>query len=284
MRREWSDIENDVVVDAYLRMLRLELAREPYVKKDQNQEVQRKTGRSRGSVEFKLQNVSAVLREMDFPTIRGYRPYVNFQKSLRDAVIRAMKRSDDLVPIALESLSESVRSDVAVDFKWHVIPPPVMEFSRDQEFLQAARRVDFTQLEYQNRRLGVAGERIVAHRERLRLTTVGRGDLAEKVEHVSLTQGDGMGYDVLSYNDDGQEKYIEVKTTRLGPYWPSIVTRNEVEFSEVESDRFELHRVFAFNEKKSTAGLYILEGAISNSFSLDPTEFKAIPRNVVRAG
>ena len=45
---------------------------------------------------------------------------------------------------------------------------------------------------------------------------LGRPDLAEKVIHVSQIEGDGAGYDIKSFHEDGTVKYIEVKTTRGG--------------------------------------------------------------------
>jgi hypothetical protein len=59
-----------------------------------------------------------------------------------------------------------------------------------------------------NRRLGRLGEEFVALLERHRLRTVGRDDLAQKVQWVTATIGDGLGFDVLSFDDaDGSEAY-----------------------------------------------------------------------------
>lgn len=35
----------------------------------------------------------------------------------------------------------------------------------------------------------------------------------QNVQHLSRLQGDGLGYDIYSINDDGSPRYIEVKTT-----------------------------------------------------------------------
>ena len=34
------------------------------------------------------------------------------------------------------------------------------------------------------------------------------------VVHVAKVEGDGAGYDIKSYTSDGEQKFIEVKTTR----------------------------------------------------------------------
>jgi hypothetical protein len=56
----------------------------------------------------------------------------------------------------------------------------------------------------------------VAELERRRLREAGRDDLADRVEWVAETCGDGIGFDVLSFSEtDGAEKFVEVKTTGL---------------------------------------------------------------------
>ena len=60
--------------------------------------------------------------------------------------------------------------------------------------------------------IGLAGERLVYERERERLMGAGRTELAEAVTLVSSTNREA-GYDVLSFDDDGTERHIEVKAT-----------------------------------------------------------------------
>src|SRR5215467_424001 len=65
-----------------------------------------------------------------------------------------------------------------------------------------------------NRQLGLAGEEAVLVAERMSLIAAGRGGLADRVVHVAKLEGDGAGYDIKSYTLGGEEKFIEVKTTR----------------------------------------------------------------------
>ena len=57
----------------------------------------------------------------------------------------------------------------------------------------------------------MAGEQFVLSFEKARLTQAGRPDLAAKVEHVAAA-GAMVGFDVLSFDTTGRERYIEVKT------------------------------------------------------------------------
>ena len=75
----------------------------------------------------------------------------------------------------------------------------------------------------------------------------GRDDLAARIEWVALTCGDGLGFDILSFDEvDDSEQLLEVKTTGLGKLFPFYVTENEVRCSEDCLSRFRLYRVFDF--------------------------------------
>jgi len=64
-----------------------------------------------------------------------------------------------------------------------------------------------------NKKLGDRGEKIVMDLEKARLLQAGRKDLAKSIERVSL-KSDSLGYDILSFDNDGTKRYIEVKATR----------------------------------------------------------------------
>ncbi len=75
-------MENKTIVADYIDMPAKELRSDPFVRAKHNRRVQRLTGRLRGSIEYKHQNISAVMRESCLPYIRGYLPAENYQHSL----------------------------------------------------------------------------------------------------------------------------------------------------------------------------------------------------------
>ena len=80
---DWSDREIDLIVTDYFDMLQLERLGQPYVKAERNRALQELMGRSRGSIEFKHQNISAVLYfKLGLDWITGYKPMANYQKAL----------------------------------------------------------------------------------------------------------------------------------------------------------------------------------------------------------
>lgn len=107
--------------------------------------------------------------------------------------------------------------------------------------------------------------------EKDRLIKAGRPELAEKVKHVSRDEGDGAGYDIQSYNEDGSIIYIEVKSTRGNIGTPFEISANEVEFSRENADKFYLYRIFNLSKQPF---LIIIPGAIEETFEMKPTSFR----------
>ena len=93
------------------------------------------------------------------------------------------------------------------------------------------------------KRIGDRGEQIVLRTERLILEDSGRPDLAEKVEQISK-HDDSVGYDIKSYDDNGLEKYIEVKST-LKPvgFCNLFISSNELRISK-NKDNYYFYIVF----------------------------------------
>jgi hypothetical protein len=134
---------------------------------------------------------------------------------------------------------------------------------------------DYAILDAANRKLGSAGERLVIEHEKRVLLAAGRPDLAAQVRHVAELEGDGAGYDVLSFNSDGEKKFIEVKTTRGDASADFYVSRNELAFSESHCENYVLYRVFNYEPEKNTAEFCVAKGPLNaNGFRLVPVQYR----------
>src|SRR5580704_15923188 len=84
----WQDDELDAIVADYFAMLAADLSGQPYVKSRHSAAIMAQIGRTHRSVEFKHQNISAVLDELGMPWIPGYKPKRNYQNAIFDAIDR----------------------------------------------------------------------------------------------------------------------------------------------------------------------------------------------------
>jgi len=134
---------------------------------------------------------------------------------------------------------------------------------------------DHAEKDARNRRLGFAGELAVFEAERQSLLACGRPDLADRLIHVAKIEGDGAGYDIKSFTPEGQEKFIEVKTTKGGPQTGFYVSSHEVRFASEHADRYYLYRVFDFDERHATGRMFVQRGDLGRSFTLTAIQFKA---------
>ncbi len=274
---DWSEAEVAATVADYLAMLMAELSGQVVNKSAHRRALLSKLNeRSESAVEFKHANISAAMLELGLPYIKGYQPRSNFQ---RDALLREIEvqisqhpRFDKVVAdaVAREAI-ELEREDFAAVKE--PAPERQLEVREPLPWRQPrAFKRDYLEREAANSSLGRAGEDFVVRFERWRLLQLGLAQLAEKVEHVAVTKGDGLGYDILSFDLSGERRYIEVKTTAFGKRTPFFVSSNEVEFARSESDRFRLYRVFDFREEPR---FFELAGRIESNCSLDPHSFKA---------
>lgn len=277
--QDWRRDEVELIVSDYLGMLLSELAGQPYNKSaHRRQLMERLPGRSSGSIEFKHCNISAVMLELGFPYVQGYQPRSNFQRGmLMDVVSQQVARHAQLDAVALSAVERPAVAARLSDFSKVLSQAP--QRSRDlraQEgdvwHQRAAIRRDYLAREEHNRSLGQAGEVFALDFERWRLVQMGVGQLAEKVRHVSATEGDGLGYDIHSFEPDGSDRFIEVKTTSFGERTPFFVSANEVRFARVHERSFRLYRLFDF---RKSPRLFELAGPIEQHCQLDATTFRA---------
>ena len=242
-RRNWTDEELDLIIADYFAMQDDEAAGKPYSKAEHNRVLQGHLDRTEGSIEFKHQNISAVLLKLGLPRITGYVPAANYQK----AIIPAIDRYLSAHPRALHP--ERIVEGLAEQRGLFVgMPPPLLPVAparADMERL--VRKFNPVERDFRNRRLGRDGEELVFHHERQRLQRLDRPDLAKKIRWISEELGDGAGYDILSFDPSGKERLLEVKTTVGADVTPFYITRNELSLATERPDAFRLCHVFDFS-------------------------------------
>lgn len=274
----WDWLECEAIVADYFEMMGLVLKGERYNKAQHRRNLQPQlNNRSDGSIEFKHQNISAILIELGYPYIAGYKPAFNYQQQLKDVVRMHLAESR-------QSLEKQVNAFIKQD------PPPINDFDWS-DVLESApemlpprpqtemreftpRYFNFAEREVINRRLGERGEEFVLHFEKNRLIHSNRDDLAKEVEWTTKARGDGAGYDIRFFNqEDDKELFIEVKTSNCGKHQPFYISENEVAFSKENAAQYSLYRVFNF---KRAPKLFMLPGDVNQNVQLVINSYKAI--------
>lgn len=114
------------------------------------------------------------------------------------------------------------------------------------------RKIDWDGIHESRKLTGRKGEEIAVIIEKEYLENIGRKDLAERVKNLADEQGDGLGYDILSYFADGRKKYIEVKSTVNNIEAPYYLSINELNFLKEHPEDYFLYRILISNEEAPT--------------------------------
>ena len=129
------------------------------------------------------------------------------------------------------------------------VVPPTLTVANEpmpERLQQLVQKFDPVERDHRNRSLGKAGEVFVVDLERRQLTQGDRSDLARKVRWIAAEDGDGAGYDILSFNLGGQVRLIEVKTTNGSARTPFFLTRNECRLATERPAEWRIYRVHLF--------------------------------------
>lgn len=274
---DWTDQQNDAIVADYFAMLADDEAGRPYSKAEHNRRLQEAIGRPRGSIEYKHQNISAVLKGLGEDWIPGYKPAFNFQGSLVDAVVRWLATHPTwLSPETRLSLAGGSSSRVQETPALWIGPPATLGNAPPPDELEQmqhiARRFDVAERDARNRALGRAGEERIVRHERSSLAAGGRDDLADRVRWVSEQDGDGAGYDIASFEIDGRPRLIEVKATNGWERTPFHISRNELAVADERRRDWCLVRLWNFARNPRA---FELRPPLDAHVSLMPTSFQA---------
>lgn len=136
-------------------------------------------------------------------------------------------------------------------------------------------KVNWKAINRDNFTVGESGEFCVLKYEERKLREFNLEHLIEKMEHTSRGEGDGVGYDIKSFNEKGEEIYIEVKSTTKNSRGSFYMTPTEIKRAKELNEKFFLYRVYSMSLREMTAKIEIhsLE-YLKNNFRKEATLFK----------
>lgn len=269
---DWSVDEVELCVASYFEHLAINQAGGKFVKENLYRELAKQTGRSTKSIGLKFQNISAILDELGRNWMVGLSPMHNYQKLLTDKVELHLENAGAALFFRNENFTNDQLNEPA---PFVLEAPPNLKVSRSilPDFMERlVRKFDYIERDLRNRSLGTAGEEFVLNFERHQLNLAGRSDLSSNVRWVSKEEGDGAGYDILSFTDRGDKKFIEVKTTIGKSRTPFFISRNEHTFCKQVGDDFRLVRLYDF--RREVRG-FELKGELEKYVSLSTELFRA---------
>ena len=275
MEIPWTNHEVELIIADYFQMFTDESSGFPVNKAEHRRYLlPLLINRSAGSIEFKHQNISAVLINLGQPYIKGYKPRFNYQKLLEEKVIEYLKQNHRIENLFRDFAEKEIimpKKDVV--FENFIVPPPIINRVSEPTYSYQRNpiKVNYLEKEQRNRNLGNYGEELVLKYEKWYLSRIGKEKLADEVKWISQEEGDGASFDILSKNFNGTDKYIEVKTTKLGKESPFFFTRNELYFSQSHIENYHLFRLFNLEKE---AKMFTKNGSLDKICQYIPLTFK----------
>jgi hypothetical protein len=204
------------------------------------------------------------------------------QKSYED-IIKIVNNIDDA--IAFDKAIDKIKYELNETFVTLVDVEPTpkevkkgiaksKKYNRIRSSIQR-QKLDYIRIARDNARIGLQGEKLALQIERNRLERLGIINIEKKLRWLS-NETDSIGYDIASVDIiDGKEVKIciEVKSTSDRVDSPFYVSKNQVEVSNIEKDRYRVLRIFDVDSTQPK--YYYAKGPIQDSFILDPVTFLA---------
>lgn len=163
-----------------------------------------------------------------------------------------------------------------------IIQPAEVTIVKNKTKSFTARKIDWEKARDRNNEIGDQGEEFVLEFEIDRLVETLSIEMAKAiqiVQHLSRLQGDGLGYDIFSINDDGSPRYIEVKTTSGGFRQPFYMSKNERNFFEEYKDSAFIYRVYNFNKETRHGDVRIISNSeLFSDFNFDTITWQVTPK------
>lgn len=163
-----------------------------------------------------------------------------------------------------------------------VIQPADVTKIREKTKRFTARKIDWEKARDRNNEIGDQGEEFVLEYEIDRLIealAIDRTLATQNVQHLSRLQGDGLGYDIFSINDDGSPRYIEVKTTSGDFNQPFYMSKNERHFFEEYEDSAFIYRVYNFNRDTRRGDVRIItQNELFANFNFNTITWQVTPK------
>nr|WP_256466417.1 DUF3883 domain-containing protein [Bradyrhizobium sp. 153] len=108
-----------------------------------------------------------------------------------------------------------------------------------------------------------------------RLCRAGRRDLAKAMDWPADRGEDHRGYDIRSFESDGEESLLEIKTTNGHARTRFWLSRTQYEVAAQNPSTYRIRRVFHF---RNGAEMFDIKPPLAAALWLIPDKYAAVPR------
>jgi hypothetical protein len=284
----WKYEQFQLACDFYIQELKqFLLSKESRKQHDAINYLTTKLNKSNKAVRLKMHHISSILVNSDLPYLEYFSPIpcaeiglIDWNETQALKTLLVEKFNDPRFVEFLSSLSDKKDYPTNIEDSLQIESPPEIDVFEhlevpEQPSLKIRPKIDYIEREIRNTKLGEAGETWVINFEKKKLVEAGLAQLSNKIVWASKEIGDGLGYDIISYDTDGSKIYIEVKTTSLGKYSAFYLSQKEIEASSALGTRFVIYRIFDFD--RSTK-FFKVGNNLKDTLDLVATTFRATPR------
>lgn len=270
----WTKPELQSLVGAYFQILNENLLDPAKIDlSPMDRFLERYPNRSKKTLDFGFCQISSVLACHNMPYLLGFDPVARFSNLLEHFVITEIENHPELdnrfLNFCIWSPNQATK---VIPGELLATCPDPSNPAIDSESAFQFSKPNYLEIEQKITVLKNAGEDIVIAFEKWRLHLEGKGKLADQVVAVRNTGTQDMGYDVLSKNVDGTNRYISVKTTKLGKYTPFVYSNQERNRSIKHGENYHTYRVF---DLAAEPRMFIAEGNLDGHANVKPVMFQA---------
>ena len=184
----------------------------------------------------------------------------------RRFIAEHMSVYDDLEHIVNETFELSNKRNTLTEGE----RPNIIRSRIPQQRKYKGKKTDWHKKQRTSNALGKKGEELVMKMQKIKLKGLGLTDESEQVDKML----DGAGYDILSFNEEREKIYIEVKTTTGSSNEPFYMSLNEKEFFEKYPENYYLIRLYNYNFTQDTADYFVLTPEELKGFDFTPISFE----------
>lgn len=132
---------------------------------------------------------------------------------------------------------------------------------KEKKYTGIAKKPDYEEIQKAKNKTGALGEEIV-----MDILTREAEEAGLKAPiHASKEEGDGLGYDIRSWDKDGKEVHVEVKASKDNYADGFEMSYNEVAASLDPNYKYSIYRIYGLNTKTKECKVKVYEGPVNDA-------------------